>query len=202
MRIEDYIISEDRLIGSGAFGKVYRFGNTCLKLFNFPFTGLVPVLNKYSLIKTNNFCHIKKIFYEDENISGYTMDYYKTSNIRLMDHSGRYLIENIDLIRSDIDELTKNGILLNDLNIGNFIIGDRINIIDPDLYVFSDSLSLYDVNNRYFLDCLKEIILKELAKDKDLYSSENREIINSLFHSYSSLYKIKRDEEIKSMLRR
>lgn len=202
MRIEDYIISNDRLIGKGAFGNVYLFGNTCLKVFREPFEGMGGTFIRYSTLKTNNFIRIKKIFYEGERIKGYTMDYVKPSGKRLLDHTGEYLLSNIDGIRRDIELLSKNHILLNDLNCTNFIIGDRIYIIDPDLYVTSDSQSLLELNNRYFVDSLRERLLQEIYKDKDLYSKYNVEVIKKVFFDYYTMNRIVDSESVKTLLRR
>ena len=201
MRIEDYIISSDRLIGRGAFGTVYLFGNTCLKVFREHYDGMGGTFERFSKIKTNNFVRIKNIFYGEDCIKGYTMDYCKSSGIRLLDQTGEYLLENVNSIRNDIELLSKNKILLNDLNCTNFIIGDRIYIIDPDLYVTSGSHTLLDLNNRYFINCLKEKVLQELSYDS-LDSRINREIIKDTFRDYYTMKTLVRDQSLKTILRR
>lgn len=200
MRIEDYIISSDRLIGRGAFGTVYLFGNTCLKVFREHYDGMGGTFERFSTLKTNNFVRIKNIFYGEDCIKGYTMDYCRSSGIRLLDQNGDYILDNVESIRRDIELLSKNKILLNDLNCTNFIIGDRIYIIDPDLYVTSGSHTLLDLNNRYFINCLKEKILQELSYDS-LDSRINREIIKDTFKDYQTIKTIGSIHSIRNTLR-
>ena len=183
-------LSEDKLIGVGCFGVVYRLNeNECFKRFNSKeprganYEELVFIRN----LNLKNFYKIYDFVFDNNDIlKGYTMKYYNNEKIDILTMPTEYTLDNLYNIYSSVLKITDNNIYLNDMGEHNIIMdNNKITIIDADWYSFntfeSKKALLYSniVELRYLFE---EIYTNALEEYHDTYIDESSEfIISNLF---------------------
>ena len=198
-------ISDDELydlyIDEGSEVEVFRYDDEVLKIYK-------KYCNKNRLdentidrligIDTKRIIMPSDII-RDENgqLIGYTMPHIASSGLdEFKKMKIRYLIDELEIIRDDLKLLSKNHIDLEDMNIGNVLVGDGIYFIDPGSYYISkyrDSI-VYSLNKETMNSFILEDILERFSRiskyDKkvleDLIDVDDEYIGDILFCDYES----------------
>jgi len=171
---------DDLYIGEGKEGIVYHYGDSendyALKIYK-EFSDKDRLDCKsakgLSLIETKRLLLPKKIVYdENKKFIGYVTEYvedYSIDNIAYLDV--KELIDEIDIIYSDVDILSKNDVSIEDMILLNMLYDGRIILNDPGSYRFvrGDSRYLKNTNNiiaNEFLNSLICRVVKLTKKEK------------------------------------
>lgn len=175
-------------IGEGSTGSVYRFSNQrCIKIYNEALNKkFITEIKKIRKLKLNKFYEIYDILYNSKGeFKGYTMKYYKSTDLNMLTMPTDYLLENLyDLLKS-FAVLSSNGLKSRDLNRNNVIVNNSgIYVIDIDDYVAEEDVSrsiLFEENTeeviKLFEDLMAFSIVKYFEKPsllKRKYIEENR----------------------------
>ena len=176
-------------IGYGNTANIYKIDDYIYKRY-FSYTS-----DKYKLdsdvftvlkqLKSENMITIDELLYEDENleeINGYIAKYYLKKIIDIFDKKSDYVLENMNQIEKLFDELSKNGIRVNDVKYDNTILTEnKIILIDPDAYkkVICNREKLKIYNKKELMKLFKSIYLhskKSPYDSKELYELFNIEL--------------------------
>ena len=141
-----------------------------LKEFKNPhFIELYDVYTKYYKIEIINKI-IKKIRNNAFLVEGYSAKYYQEDNIDVLNASKEYFLENLFEIEKLINELSENGIKINDIKRENIILNkDNIVIIDPDLFYLWNPISCLSANKEKLYYLFNDLLLNEVLKTPYLY---------------------------------
>ncbi|MEI3529636.1 MAG: hypothetical protein V8Q75_01000 [Bacilli bacterium] len=153
-------LSKMTMVGSGKEGTVYRYSeDKCIKIFDHQrYDGnLLPINNdKFKLFTTIDTKHIilpeKLLYNEVGEIQAYIMNYIRShfnlSEIR--DKNILELINELRVLRSDIEILNQYNILINDLKPPHLLYNNGFYLIDSSLYTKYeyDHVLDYDVTKR------------------------------------------------------
>lgn len=143
-----------------------------LKEFKNPhFIELYDIYTKYFKIEIINRI-IKKIRNNAFLVEGYSAKYYQEDNIDVLNSSKEYFLENLFEIEKFINELSENGIKINDMIRRNIILNkDNIVIIDPDLFYLWNPISCLPANKEKLYYLFNDLLLGEVFKIPYLYTT-------------------------------
>ena len=143
-----------------------------LKEFKNPhFIELYDIYTKYFKIEIINRI-IKKIRNNAFLVEGYSAKYYQEDNIDVLNSSKEYFLENLFEIEKFINELSENGIKINDMIRRNIILNkDNIVIIDPDLFYLWNPISCLPANKEKLYYLFNDLLLNEVFKIPYLYTT-------------------------------
>lgn len=139
-------------INKGSSASVYKLDdNKCIKLY-FKDTyfkieeGIFYLMKELDL---KNFCKLDNMLYINNNLCGYTMNYYEYTKENILFKYTDYILDNFNILYNSFITLSNNNIIANDTRIGNTVVGDNnITIIDYDFYLKSNkNLELIKENN-------------------------------------------------------
>lgn len=139
----------NKKIGGGVYGKVYRTSKEeCLKVYkdgesvNKEILEFIKSLNLKNYYKIYNFYNNRRGIFK-----AHTMRYYEKEEVDILTMPTEYTIDNLLGIKSSVETLTQNNILISDTHSSNIIMNsNNITIIDTDLYTFND----------YYPECVLE----------------------------------------------
>ena len=148
---KEYCFDNDTLndlyLSEGKEGTVYKYKNLAIKIYHEHSKKDRLDENTCELLKSINTKRIllprKLVYNKDKKFIGYTTDYhqkYSLDNLKRM--KIKSLKEELQLIKKDIELLSKNNITIDDLYIDNIILSDGLYFIDPGSFWISK-------NNRY-----------------------------------------------------
>lgn len=181
-------------IGDGMEGEVYRNDNLALKLYhNIPRKDTIDLetTRAFTYLDTERILLPKKVIYDDNhNMIGYATLYKENYNHALKLIKGDKFVEEISIIKDDIDLLSHKDILVNDLHRDNMIYDGSIYLVDPGSYYFNiDNTDVYNHNNNEFnrflfgelIDYeLKQVTsLKKAKAIRDILTSDGFDSIKS-----------------------
>lgn len=130
------------------------------------------------------------IYDEDGKYLGYTLDFIEYKRPRIRNLKIRRVIDEFYTLEKDVDLLTKNNVLIDDLRIFNTIFSDGIYVCDPGSFTlaktkgekrFLDSYNTERINEYELEEILFNLLkfgqkeksgLKEFFKDSDGYYSD------------------------------
>lgn len=173
---------ENRYINKGREGKVYQYRNEALKIYTSELKYRKKLteseVKKMSSVLTDRILLPKRpIYNEAKEFIGYTTSFkIEAPKERIGLMKFKDLISDLELIKKDIDIISKNNIELDDLNCGSLLMTQsNLFIGDPGAYTISNSSEtsdLYKYNirkmNYYFTRLLFLEYLKLTKKEKDL----------------------------------
>ena len=104
------------------------------------------LFNKIKELDLNTFVKLYNYNYDPSRrqIISYTMEYYSPNDIDIMLINSSYIVSCFEKIYNDVITLSKNNVLIGDMNFSNIIFGDIIKVIDFDNYQLSN-LSFEDI---------------------------------------------------------
>ena len=184
VRYNPYNMRKDEKIGDGLEADVYKTGDKVVKFFKM-YPGKQILLTKESVEKMKDI-HTKRILLptsalldKKQKLRGYQMDFVenlgKDSYFNLNKDN---LKKEHELLREDVELLSDNNILIEDLLIENTSFHDGIYLIDPGSYVIDediDSNQAYGIN----IDLINHYLLYEVLRSYHL-------VKHSGFNNYAS----------------
>lgn len=182
-RYNPYHMKKDKLLGEGLEATVYQIDDKAVKFFK-QYPGKKIILTKDSVEKMKNI-HTKRILLPTDalldkkhNLRGYKMDYVedlgKDSYFSLNKDK---LKEENELLREDIELLSDNKILVEDLLSTNTVYHNGLYLIDPGSYQFDSSLDanqVYGIN----MDLINHYLIFEVIRNYHL-------VKHSKFNNYA-----------------
>ena len=173
---------ENRYINKGREGKVYQYRNEALKIYTDELKYRKKLTEseviKMSSILTDRILLPKRpIYNESKEFIGYTTSFkIEAPKERIGLMKFKDLISDLELIKNDIDIISKNNIELDDLNCGSLLMTQsNLFIGDPGAYTISnssDTSDLYNYNvkkmNYYFTRMIFLEYLKLTKKEKEV----------------------------------
>lgn len=155
------------LLGYGVEGTVYKFDNYLIKLFNEERLNSLNTLEQLKLLKEidlKRFVLLTDVLYnKNGKLIGCKMD--EINNILpisyLYTRRIKYLIEEILIIYEDLEKLSNNNILIDDIY-HNFLFNGNINIIDGSMYKID--YNSFNKNFDYLNDFLIYLIFIKPSK--------------------------------------
>lgn len=187
-------------IGAGHDGIVFRYGNKALKVLKYDDffrekNGLMTYNKATFFIENLNLKRITKptdIFYDDSlSFAGYVMDFIEPlvsldSSKRFLDFSCPELLDSILELDSDFTNLTVNGVLVGDINLGSYIYSsDFLHLCDMDKYRVYKSGDLKN-RNKLILNFVIAKMLSSMMQADTSFSSSEKKIIASWIRSSSN----------------
>lgn len=188
-------VNSENIIGKGQYGSVHRLSvNECIKIYSKVNRREIDIemLKAIKEFTLRNFYEIHEILYSKENsFKGYTMKYYGSEELDILEVSTEYTIYNMQNLLTSIQKLTENNIYIHDMHDENVIINSsEITVIDMDLYTFNKSYN--NITLRYknisALQSLLSSLYQEALKKyhPELSSYIMKEVIKDLFQLYTS----------------
>ena len=139
-------------IGSGNSAYVKRRKNICIKeYYNYTdLDGIIDedVFNTLKFIDNKHFVKLLSLRKDMLNkIIGYTYKYVDALNLRIVDLSRDYTLENLADLEELISEFNRLSVLIRDTNGSNLLLQENnVVIIDPDLYEIDYSKTIDELN--------------------------------------------------------
>lgn len=138
------------LSGKGSEVIVYNDDNTVYKIFKKDYKldhKSIEELSYLSSIKTSRILMPKSLFFESNELVGYTMEYIK-GNENILDARMEEIIKELNTTLKDIDILSRLNIRLMDINSENTIFNGKLYLIDLGNYYINNikDLSFYFQN--------------------------------------------------------
>ena len=164
---------------------------TCYKKFyNYDYVDTrdqLEVLTRISNLELHNFCKILEIIYDGERVLGYIMvKYDDLKDKSILSSHKDFLITNYDGLVHDIQLLSDNLIIVEDLKEHNVILTeDKIVVHDYDLYRIAGTKERNIVINKARLNCLINDLLYDdkhihyEGVDSSIFSDNMYELINA-----------------------
>ena len=163
---------------------------TCYKKFyNYDYVDTrdqLEVLKRISNLELHNCCKILEIVYDGNRVLGYTMPKYIDKDISVLNSDSQYLITNYDNLVKDINLLSDNYIIVEDLKEHNVILtDDKIIIHDYDLYRIAGTPERNRlINKTRFICMLSDLFYDDKhihcdSIDSNLFTSRMYELINA-----------------------
>lgn len=189
-RVEPLLINKTQF-NHGKSAVIYDLlDGTCYKKFyNYEYVDTrdqLEVLKRISNLELHNFCKILEIVYDGNKVLGYIMPKYEDKDISILNSSCNYFIINYDNLVKDINLLSDNYIIVEDLKEHNVILNDnQILIHDYDLYRIAGTPERNRIINRTRFICMlsdlfyddKHIHYNNI--DSSLFTSRMYELINA-----------------------
>lgn len=197
VRYNPYNMKKDRLLGDGMEVEAYQVGDKAVKFFK-RYPGKAILLTKSSMEKMKKIntkrilLPIDALLDKRHNLRGYEMNYVEDLGINnYFSLNKDRLREENELLKKDIEILSDNNLLLEDLLFKNTVYNNGLYLIDPGSYQFDFSLDanqVYGINieriNEYLIfDILKNYYLVNHNKfgnhinytfGKELYKEYNK----------------------------
>ena len=182
----------DNYFDEGEYGYIYKLDdNTCLKLFSDNFFFDDTVLRVIKSMKLNNFYEIYDLLYDCyKNFCGYTMKYYPSEDINIVDMPTSYTLDNLYGLYKSFERLSDNCIVAYDCYNNNIIINNSgLTVIDVDLFYREANKRRENYYN--LMDLFKILYHNELRKLG--YPMEDREkILDSLFNEKKDITQVEK----------
>lgn len=179
-RYNPYHMKKDKFLGEGKEAKVYQIDDKAVKFFK-QYTGKKIILAKDAVEKMKNI-HTRRILLPTDalldkkhNLRGYKMDYVEDLGIDSYFSLNKYkLQEENELLREDIEVLSDNKVLIEDLIHVNTSYHNGLYLIDPGSYQFDSSMNanqVYGIN----MDTMNNYLIQEVIRHYHLvkYSKLN-----------------------------
>ena len=169
-------------IGTGATGDVYKYKNKALKIFK---EGKTPPMDletaKYlSDISTSNILLPEDILFYNLMFRGYTYKLVskKGSGKRMITLPKEELIDNIEVLESDTETLSKKNVLLNGIDPSNSIFNGSIYLCDPSEYSILEIMSTKELErlNKYQIHMLLSMMILSEMRKSNLGGRPEREM--------------------------
>ena len=173
----------DLYIDEGTEVEVFRFNNEVLKIYK-PYCRKVRLdensINTLKKINTKRFIMPSGVIKNESlELVGYSMPYIESYGLdKFSKMNISYLIDELDVIRKDLKILSKNKIDIEDINIGNVLVGDGIYFIDPGSFNITDCREniLYSLNK----ETVNKFVLKDILEKYSRLSKYDRKILEEL----------------------
>ena len=173
----------DLYIDEGSEVEVYRYNDEVLKIYK-PYCIKnrldEDTIDRLIGIDTKRIIMPNDIIRDDNSqLIGYTMPYIESYGLDEFKRMKiRYLIDELDIIKEDLKLLSKNHIDIEDMNIGNILVGNGIYFIDPGSY----NISNYRENILYSLnkETINSFILKDILERFSRISKYDKKILEEL----------------------
>lgn len=153
--------------GKGREGEVFRYQNLAVKFFKYPvYKHQEDGYDFLMGLKANRFILIKDKVYENNTMTGFTMDYVDDKKERLSNVDMSSLMSDLHLLKEDLLMFRDNKVYLTDVHIRNIMFNGNLYIIDTNSYM---PLSVYT-----------ELEDKTLTDDqmKNIIYQDNLDMIN------------------------
>ena len=185
------------LIGSGSCGKVYKYNNNALKIYNDDTADNIRLkikqFEQFKTITNPHFIRLIKVFPFKINqnflVDAYESSFYEKDSTSIIEKPIDYLLDNIAEIEMLLTYLTNEHILTHDLRYHNVILQkNNIVLIDPDsFYFYTDSTRYIGNKNKENLVTLINTILYHsiMEYDEEIYNNWDKVLFR-----YSSYEKI------------
>lgn len=172
--LEKIQYKEENLIGTGSTSNVYKINdNRCIKVLNNKYEFNIEILDIIKNMQLENYYKIYNYLYnKNKKIKGYEIEYYKKSNINILNTSSEYTTYNFIRLYKSILKLSKENIFVSDLHTDNVIVTDNeIVVIDTDDYgksVLYGKEELQERNIKTLLTLFANLYIESLSHDLDI----------------------------------
>ncbi len=173
VRYNPYHMKKDLKLGEGLEVEVYKINNKAVKFFKqSPGKDILiskKLIEKMKNIKTNRILlPTEPLLDKHHNIRGYQMDYIKNLGMdNYFNLDKNKLSKENQLLKEDVEILSDNKILMEDLNDRNTIYHNGLYLVDPGSYQFDPSINLeqaYGIN----MDKINEYLIYDLIRNYHL----------------------------------
>ncbi len=169
-KLDDNEIKLNRMtkIGNGINGDVYKYRDEALKIFRDNTMPMDYYTAEYlSNIRTYRILLPEKLLFFNNTFKGYTHKLIEKKGTKRMIMLPKYeLIQNIKMLESDIEKLSKKKVLLGGVDLDNIIFNGELYLIDPTKYrILETEDGLEKLNKEQLHLLLTSIILSELGRN-------------------------------------
>lgn len=200
----DFDLQESKLLGEGAFGKVFKLSpEKCLKVISDPdsLPEAEEIMSFFKEHKLPNFYEVVNLYYTYRGLfKAYEMKYYEKHSDLLLYRLMEFYLENFMQTAKDIDTLSQNNIKVCDLRGENVVItDDKVVIIDADCFDKSVlDKNLLKVENQTQLKWLYiNLLLRELLD----MSNYNSDIMYNIRQGLYSIFMGNTPEEVYNQIK-
>lgn len=122
--------------GEGREGEVYKYQNLAVKFFKYPvYKHQEDGYDFLMKLKANRFILIKDKIYENNTMTGFTMDYVDDKKEQLSNVNMPSLMADLHLLKEDLLMFRDNKVYLTDVHIRNIMFNGKLYIIDTNSYM-------------------------------------------------------------------
>ncbi len=199
-------------INEGMESTVYQYGDEVLKIYT-DFCSKVRLredeAKRLSKISTKRFLLPQRIIYsaDGKKFRGYTLKFISCASLQsILDRKVMDLAQELDVMEEDVDELSRQKVVIYDLNLDNTLYNGKIYIGDPGSFGFAVGTREGQIYRENMSE-LKRYVIEDLFGMVPTKRKKNIQTMNEVFDCYTSMAEAIRDtalekESIKKYVKR